>query len=288
MSVRARTEPNFRRARPDSGRRRRIRTLVRWPIVRKCLSVVLLLFGAQQSVTLAVTTPLLRVDRISVAGNVRLSSGQVQALLDGLRGTNILRADLDGSRRRLAESPWVADVALRRVLPSTIEVFVSERYPIGLCRVGQELYLMDEAGVLLDRFGPQYAEFDLPIVDGVVTGAGAGATVDARRAGFAARVVASLARNPEVGARLSQVDVSNPNDAVVLLEGDAALLHLGRDRFLERVQGYLDLASALRERVPEIDYVDLRFDRRVYVRPVAGGGRVPRRPAPRAPGARQC
>ena len=36
-----------------------------------------------------------------------------------------------GYRRRLMESPWVADVALRRVLPSTVEVFVSERRPIG-------------------------------------------------------------------------------------------------------------------------------------------------------------
>ena len=63
------------------------------------------------------------------------------------------------------------------------------------------------------------------------------------------------------------------HDAVVLLEGDAALLHLGDERFLERVQSYLDLAPALRERVPDIDYVDLRFDSRVYVRPAATSGR---------------
>jgi cell division protein FtsQ len=286
VKIRARTEPNFRRARVEPGRRRRVRMWVSWPIARRCLSLALLVFGAQQGVMLAMTTPLLRVERINVEGNVRLSSGQVQALLESLRGTNILRADLDASRRRLAESPWVADAALRRVLPSTIEVFVSERYPIGLSRLGRELFLMDETGALLDRFGPQYAEFDLPIIDGVATGSGTQATVDPRRAELAARVIASLGRNPEVGARLSQVDVSDPNDAVVLLDGDSALLHLGRERFLERVQGYLDLASALRDRVPEIDYVDLRFDRRVYVRP-AEGGRTPRRPAPRAPGVRQ-
>ena len=48
----------------------------------------------------------------------------------------------------------------------------------------------------------------------------------------------------------------------MLLEGDPALLHLGEDRFLERLQSYVDLAPALRERVPDIDYVDLRFDER--------------------------
>ena len=48
-----------------------------------------------------------------------------------------------------------------------------------------------------------------------------------------------------------------------------ALLHVGEDRFLERLLAYLDLAPALRERVPEIDYVDLRFEERIYVRPAA-------------------
>ena len=77
-----------------------------------------------------------RCSRIAVHGNVRLSTGEVQALVDGLRGTSILTADLLQYRARLMESPWVADVALRRVLPSTVEVFVSERRPIGLCRLG--------------------------------------------------------------------------------------------------------------------------------------------------------
>jgi cell division septal protein FtsQ len=68
---------------------------------------------------------------------------------------------------------------------------------------------------------------------------------------------------------VSQIDVADLHDAVVLLDGDQALLHLGEDRFLERLQSYLDVASALRERVPDIDYVDLRFDQRMYVRSVA-------------------
>jgi cell division septal protein FtsQ len=229
------------------------------------------------------TTPLLRVDRINVEGNVRLSNGQVLALLEDLRGTNILRADRDASRRRLAESPWVADVALRRVLPSTIDVAVSERYPIALCRLGQALYLMDATGTLLDQFGPHHAEFDLPIVDGAATLSGGRATLDPRRVDLAARLIASLGRNHEIGTRLSQVDVSDPDDAIVLLDGDPALLHLGREGFLERVQGYLDLSGALREAVPDIDYVDLRFGRRVYVRPADGHGRTPARRAPRAP-----
>ena len=285
MPVKAPSERNFRRARAKPGRRKGFTPSISWPVARRVLSVCLLVFGVYQSVSLASTTPLLRVRRITVQGNVRLSSGQVQALVEDLRGTNILRADLEAFRSRLVESPWIADVALRRVLPGTIEVFVSERRPVGLCRLGEELYLIDEGGTVIDQFGPQYAEFDLPIIDGLVNpGAAAEAApgaIDPARAELASRVIAALSRSEHIGRRLSQVDVSDPRDAVVLLEGDEALLHVGTEKFLERVQAYLDLASTLRERVADIDYVDLRFESRVYVRPAGGRGGSAAAGAPR-------
>ena len=76
--------------------------------------------------------------------------------------------------------------------------------------------------------------------------------------------------------RLSQVDISDLHNAAVILNGDSAVIYLGEDRFLPRLQTYLGLATALRERVPDIDYVDLRFDDRIYVRP-AGKRRKTRR-----------
>ena len=281
MPVKAPAERNFRRAPAKAARRRRFRPRLSWTVARRVLSLLLFVFGIYQSLAFAFTTPLLRVSRINVHGNVRLSSGEVQALVDDLRGTSILRVDLEAFRRRLVESPWIAEVGLRRVLPSTVEIFVSERRPIGLCRMGPDLYLVDETGTVIDQFGPQYSEFDLPIVDGLVSpgGGGANGSIDTGRAELAARVIAELGRNKQIASRLSQVDVADAHDALVLLEGDTALLHLGEDRFLERVQSYLELSPALRERVNDIDYVDLRFDSRVYVRPTATTGRGVGRPA---------
>ena len=122
---------------------------------------------------------------------------------------------------------------------------------------------------MIDEFGPQYAEFDLPIIDGLVRPpSSAEPALDERRADLAARVIDAMASRKDLAQRVSQIDVADLHDAVVLLDGDQALLHLGEDRFLDRLQSYLDVASALRERVPDIDYVDLRFDQRMYVRSV--------------------
>jgi cell division protein FtsQ len=271
MSVKAPAEKNFRRARVRPGKKAgRVARWATWRAARWLGAGVLMAYAGYRGTQLVLHAPALQVRRISVHGNVRLSSGEVQAIVEGLRGSNILTVDLQGYRRRLLESPWVADVALRRVLPSTVEVFVSERRPIGLCRLGSTLYLVDARGTLIDEFGPQYAEFDLPIVDGLVRSPSSGQpAIDEQRADLAARVIDALAVRKDLARRVSQIDVRDAHDAIVLLDSDPALLHLGEDRFLERLQAYVDLAPALHDRVPEIDYVDMRFDERVYVRPAS-------------------
>ena len=278
MSVKAPAEKNFRRAKVRPGGKKGSggegRRWISWRAARWGVAVVIVLYAGYRGTNLVLQASGLQVRRITVHGNVRLSSGEVQAIVDGLRGSNILTADLPGYRRRLMESPWVADVALRRVLPSTVDVFVSERRPMGLCRLGSALYLVDPHGTLIDEFGPQYAEFDLPIIDGLVRAPSSGEpAIDERRADLAARLIDAVAARPDLARRISQIDVSNLHDAVVLLDGDPAQLHLGEDRFLERLQSYDDLATAVHERVPDVDYVDLRFGERLYVLPAATGHR---------------
>jgi cell division protein FtsQ len=277
MSVRAPAEKNFRRARARPAKRKRSRRRrISWRIARNIVCVTLVVYAGYRLFDLVVSASALQVQHISVRGNVRLSGGEVQTLVADLRGTSILTANLAAYRRRLLVSPWVADVALRRVLPSTVEVFVSERHPMGLCRMGNQVYLVDRFGVVIDEFGPQYAEFDLPIIDGLVRTPSSGEpALDERRADLAARLIDAVAARPRLAQRISQIDVSNLHDAIVLLDGDSALLHLGEDRFLERLQSYADMATAVRDRVPDIDYVDLRFDERMYVRPATVGHRQP-------------
>ena len=84
---------------------------------------------------------------------------------------------------------------------------------------------------------------------------------------LAVRLLEQLAAHPEVLLAISQINVADPYNAVVLLNNDPALLYLGADRFLERLRFYVELAPSLRTRVGDIDYVDLRFDQRVYVKP---------------------
>ncbi|OFW33603.1 MAG: hypothetical protein A3G76_03895 [Acidobacteria bacterium RIFCSPLOWO2_12_FULL_65_11] len=260
----------FRRAHVKPARRRwRWRAMAR-PLAAYTVAVLVLAYGAYRGSIAGARAHVLQVDRIVVFGNERLSHGEVLALVGGLRGESLLWADLGAWRARLLASPWVKDAALRRSLPSTIEVIVTERQPIGIGRIQDEMYVIDDRGAIIDQYGPPYADLDLPIVDGLAASSGeSGTPADEARAELAARVVAALRVRPEIARRLSQIDVSDVGNAAVILSGDSAVIELGDDQFLARLQTYLELAPALRERVPEIDYVDVRFDNRIYVRPAA-------------------
>jgi len=274
MRVAAPADKRFRRARVTPARRSRFLQFTWIKAARAAVLLALGLYVVYHVTVLVLNAQALTITRISVSGNSRMSRGEVVALLDGLRGTNMVTADLESWRQKLLGSPWVAEAAIRRVLPGTVAVAISERQPMGIGRVGNDLYLIDDRGGIIDQFGPNYAEFDLPIIDGLAAPPrDNGPLIDEVRAGFAAHVLASLQAHPNLAKRVSELDVRDARDAVLLLKGDTTLVRLGNEQFAERLQSYLDLAPALRERVAGIDYVDLRFDERVYVRPQGSGSR---------------
>ncbi len=272
MTVYTPTDRRFRRAHVKPSRKRRI-VAARRRLMRVATAFALIGLGFYWLADIVRNMPALSIATITVEGNNRISTGEVLALAGALHGQNILLADLDTERARLLTFGWVEDATLRRLLPATIEIVITERIPVGLGRFSDRLYLVDSIGTVIDEYGPVVSDLDLPIIDGLSIGDKQEIVVDRARAQLAARLISEVDSRRELAQRISEIDVHDPRDAVVLLSGDPALVHLGNERFVERLQEYLELAPVLRARVPDIDSVDLRFEQRVYVRPVGVDGK---------------
>ncbi|MEZ5319395.1 MAG: FtsQ-type POTRA domain-containing protein [Vicinamibacterales bacterium] len=264
--VSAPSDRRFKRADVRPGRRRQI-GLMALRVARYGVPALVGLAAFVWAAGRVLDADALHVRHVVVQGNVRLAAADLEALVTTLRGQSIFRVDLEASRQQVLASPWVADVRMSRVLPATVRVEVVEREPMAVARLGRQLYLVDPAGVIIDEYGPEYAAFDLPIVDGLMTRPMRDApVVDPARARLTGSFLASLDGHPELRERISQVDVSDPHDVAALLTDDPAWLHLGDEDFPDRLAGYLELAPSLRERMPDLDYVDLRFGDNVFVR----------------------
>lgn len=273
MPVAAPADKRFRRSHVHPGKKRG--WIPSWRALAIGLAASMIaLYAVSRAAGPALSADALTVSQIALTGTHRMAPGEALALLDGLRGSSMVTVDLERWRRKLLEAPWVAEAAMRRIFPGTVSVVITEREPLGIGRIRNSLYLIDREGSIIDEFGPKYADFDLPIIDGLSAGSGdPDDAADLARAALAGRVLEDFQRRPDLARLVSQVDVSNPSDAVVILKDDTALIHTGDDHFVERVQSYIDLAPRLREDVPQIDSVDLRFGERVFVKPQGTAGK---------------
>jgi cell division septal protein FtsQ len=271
-AVAAPADRRFRRAHVKPGRRRRWRGLLRTGVLSG-VGLLVLAFGVYRGGEVAAQAHVLQIDNVVIRGNERVPSATVLAAVDGLKGDNLIWTDLEDWRGRLLQSPWIRDAALRRVLPSTVEIAVAERIPAMLGRIDSRLFLVDDQGMVIDHHGPRYASFDLPIVDGLDTRVPSpGTRLDESRARLGAHLIAALQGRQDLAKRVSQIDVADAHNARVILDGDPVVLLLGEDGFQQRLDSYLQLAATLRAAVADIDYVDLRFGSRVFVGP-SGKGR---------------
>ena len=118
----------------------------------------------------------LQVSRIVVHGNVRLSSGEVA-------GARRRPARHEHPRPRPAPLParahGIAVGRRRRAAPRAAVhgggLRVRAAADGARAGSGSSSTWSTAAGTLIDEFGPQYAEFDLPIIDGLVAAASGGA-----------------------------------------------------------------------------------------------------------------
>ena len=253
-------EPFFR-----PQRRRRVRVARRGRLARMTLLLQLVaasaLIGtaAWMAYTRVLASPRLHVAKIQVLGNQHLSENEVRELLGEALGQNILTVDIDALTARIMASPWVGRATVRRRLPDALEVTIFEREPLALAEVGG-LYLMDEEGTLIDRYGPSTAVFDLPIVRGLQN-----VSAEERRE-RASRAGALLSDLDDLAVEVSEVEVETSGDVRIVLRGGGEVLRLGAPPYRERLATFLRMRGALTERSPRAEYFDLRFRSRIIVR----------------------
>jgi cell division protein FtsQ len=142
------------------GRRRKRNMLVALGTV---LALVCALLAA------AVFSPVLAVGTVSVSGTRLVTTEQVQAALEPLKGKPLPQISDEEVSRLLAPLVQIKSVSTQARPPSGLVVQVVERVPVALVKQGEQYQLVDVDGVVLASPADP-AAVSLPVIDG---GAGA-------------------------------------------------------------------------------------------------------------------
>ena len=205
---------------------------------------------------------------IETRGNQHLSRAQLLEVFGGDIERNILRVPLEERKAELEQIPWVKRATVMRLLPDRISVAVEERTPVAFVRQGGHIGLVDAGGVLLDMRADGVGEsgYSFPVVTGIVPGDPV--SVRAARMRIYGGFVKDLdATGEQVSAKLSEVDLSNPEDVKALIpdRGADVLVHFGDSDYLDRYRRFEEHLPEWRAQYPKLSSVDMRYERQVVL-----------------------
>jgi cell division protein FtsQ len=86
------------------------------------------------------------LSRVMVSGRHHTSREDILSALQVKLGQSLLMIDCQAVRARLLELAWVSDAHVRRILPGTLYIEVTERRPLAVWQHDGRLMLIDEGG----------------------------------------------------------------------------------------------------------------------------------------------
>ncbi len=200
----------------------------------------------------ALTSPRLRVKRIQVKGEDRLSEATILRCADVPLQKCIFGINLRKIARRIESRPQIKRAEVERSLPSTIIIQIEERRPFAYLLYDEFLWEVDEEGIVL---GKAHNLRDLP----VITGISSFSQEEAINQGI--KIINASGR---VGLPLSEINVEDEGAMVGYLKGGVKV-YLGGGEHLEYLS-YLPLIMVdIEEGKRGSPYIDLRFSGQVVV-----------------------
>lgn len=223
-------------------------------------------FMARKAAVILRTAEFLQLAKVRVAGVCQVDTADVVRLADISMGTPMISLKPREIRHRIESNPWIEKAHVRRSIPGTIVVSVTEREPIALVNAGN-VYLTDRSGLMWTLRSKTY--WDLPMFTGL-----ADTVLDGRRSLTAearARMNRFLDTYREQASkpvpRIGQVMFGEDGSIRVKLASVPILARLAEESLATGVRHLHRLVRMLEtENNARIRYIDLCYRNMAFVR----------------------
>jgi cell division protein FtsQ len=275
-------EPRYlRRQKPVEIRRKKFggknlslyRTIFIWLLVTACCGV--LVYAAGSFLLHSPKVLLLKPEQVEVTGNHIVARDAVLAPFYKDRGRSVLRIPLDARRSEVEQISWVQSASVQRILPNRVRIDIAERTPVAFVRIGSDLALIDEFGVILDR--PKGEDLHFPIVTGLADSMPRAERQKRMQSFQEFMKDADLVRSGS-SERVSEIDLGNPRDVRVVMAGfpganitQAVTIHFGSSEFTGKYRMLVENFAQWQSNAGCVQSVDLQYARQVVLNPDSSG-----------------
>ncbi|NDD63933.1 MAG: FtsQ-type POTRA domain-containing protein [Acidobacteria bacterium] len=162
----------------------------------------------------------------------------------------VLRVDLGRIRAELLRNELIREVEVRRLLPDTLSLQVTERVPVALARLEDgTVRCVDEDGSLFgtsELLGQSPAP---PLIRGMLEEGENAAGINREYLAAYQSLLADLDRlDPRLSPMVDEILLSETEGARVILAKSGTMVFLGREDYRRRLNLALDLLDAVRRR----------------------------------------
>lgn len=211
-------------------------------------------------------TVFFRVSTIEIAGDTQYTQDELVAASGVQQGDNMFLLDTGRIAQKLYEEyPYLETVTLRRRLPSTLQIEVSDRTPVLSVESGDAYLLMDMSGKIVDKTSSEAKDMV------VVTGGDAGDLAIGDTVGedqeklLTVLNLMELMTQYELNTEVKSIDIEKAYDVRVQYADRYTILFGNLSELEHKIQF---LQAILRESsLPESGVIDLTDDKEARYRP---------------------
>ncbi len=179
---------------------------------------------------------------------------EIEDKIESSKFGSILFADSEKIKELIIKNPYVKDVKIKKVLPSTIEVFVKEREGVAIVKK-DKFYIIDENCEIIKE--TEEIGF-LPLIrDGSLN--------DKIAIGIAVSFIKEV-KTLGHDKYLEEVDISNPLNMGVRIKDSRVKIYLGESDFLDKFERFLAIQEVLKKEFGDIEHVGFYDKERVYIK----------------------
>jgi cell division protein FtsQ len=195
---------------------------------------------------------LFAVTAVDVEGAVYSRGSTLDAVVDDLRGTNVLRVDTEAAERTLEAIPWVDDARVTTDFPHGARIEIRERRPIVAYQATDGRFrVLDRSGRVLDVIAGQPVDYlALEVDDGPALEAG-----DLAPAGYRAAAILVSTLTPQMRQRATAVSADQNATELSLMLDDEIEVRFGAAEDLQ--DKLVRLQTALTNPNPDIAATEL-------------------------------
>ena len=238
----------------------------------KCLAgmtlCAALAWGAYSAWERVVQADYFKLRTIHITGNKTLSEQRIRYLLAIPAEHSLLAIDLPRLGARLSRHPFIQTVALRRLLPDTLEVAIQEQSPALVIRSGEQSLIVDTEGHVLRDFDPE-EDGTLPeLILNQQQVLSPGMRLDLKEIERAFELLHTYRESLlNTTMRLRELSVSASGASVWKVEPYTFQLHFGEGQIVSQLRRLPHVLTYIAHQGLEVQAIDLSYRNRIIVIP---------------------